>query len=208
MIRYQVEMQNLLEIEAALGMMKDKSKFVLRAAINNTARQTVPLLVDEAAKEYFLDRNLSKSHVRKTLDVEKATTRTLTALVTSTGRTTELYDFAVRPRYYRPKRRPRGGHTGNVKRSNPPKFLYLKPGEKDEYKAFVVKYKSGHVSIAQRVPGKRMKGNPQKEAIKNLRSTSVPAMLGSEQGVWGVVNPKIYEMLQNNIQEQIQRFLG
>lgn len=206
MIHYHVEMEGLHEIEAALGMLKDKSKMVLRTAINNTAKQTVVLLVDEAAKQYYIQ---SKTRVRKTLEVKKATAADLTALVTSTGQTTELYDFRVKPKAYTPKNRPKAGHTGNVKKANAAKALYLDPGAtKDKYKAFTVKYKSGHKSVAQRVPGTRMRDNPSKEGIKNLRSTSVPAMLGNEQGVYGVVNPKMYDMLQQNIQAQILRYLS
>ena len=206
MIHYHVEMEGLHEIEAALGMMKDKSKMVLRTAINNTAKQTVVLLVDEAAKQYYIT---SKTRVRKTLEVKKATASNLTAIVTSKGQTTELYDFKVKPKAYTPRNRPPAGHTGNVKQSNPEKALYLKPGEsKDKYKAFTVKYKSGHKSVAQRVPGTRMRDNPSKEGIKNLRSTSIPAMLGNEEGVYGVVNPQMYDMLQQNIQAQIVRYLS
>ena len=51
MIHFQVEMQDLTQIESALGMARDKSKMVLRTAINNTAKQTVTLLVDEANRE-------------------------------------------------------------------------------------------------------------------------------------------------------------
>lgn len=204
MIHFQVEMEDLTEIESALGMMKDKSKMVLKTAINNTAKQTVVLLVDEANKQYIINK---KVNVRKTLDVKKATTSTLTAIVKSTGRTTELYDFRVSPRAYAPRNRPPAGHTGNVKRSNGPKSLYLKPGGGDQYKAFTVKFASGHISVAQRVPGSRM-GSKNKEAIKNLRSTSVPAMLGYEKGVWGVVEPKMNDLLVTEIQKQIQRFLG
>lgn len=205
MIHYQVEMQDLTQIESALGMMKDKSKLVLRAAINQTAKDTVVLLVDEAATEYYVK---SKTHVRKTLDRKNATVGNLVALVTSTGKTTELYDFKVSPRSYAPRNRPRAGHTGNVKMTNPAKNLYLRPeAAGDKYKAFTVRFKNGHKSVAQRIPGSHMKSEPWKEAIKNLHSTSVPAMLGNESGVYGVVEPKMYGLLQRNMQEQIQRLL-
>lgn len=206
MIHYHVEMEGLHEIEAALGKMRDKSKMVLRTAINNTAKQTVTLLVDEAARQYYIQ---SKTRVRKTLEIKKATASDLTALVTSTGRTTELYDFKVKPKAYTPRNRPKAGHTGNVKRANDAKALYLRPGDsRDKYKAFTVKFKSGHKSVAQRIPGTKMRDNPEKEAIKNLRSTSIPAMLGNEEGVFGVVNPRMYDMLQQNIQAQIIRYLS
>lgn len=205
MIYFQVDMQDLTRIEAALGMMKDKTKYVLRAAINATAKQTVALLTDEANKEYYI----AKSKVKKTLSVKKATVGTLTAIVTSAEPVNELYDFKVNPRtYIRGGGVPRG-YKGNVRRDKNAANLVLKPGAGgDQYKAFVVKYQSGHLTVGQRVPGKRMKSKPDKEFVKTLLSPSTPNMLGYEEGVYGVVEPKMYDMLQRNIQEQILRFLG
>lgn len=205
MIHFQVEMEDLTQIEAALGMAKDKSKMVLRTAINNTAKQTVVLLANEANREYFI----SKAKVKKTISIKKATTGSLVAVITSAEPVNELYDFRVRPKAYNPHNRPPAGHTGNVRRENSPSRLYLKPGAaRDKYKAFVVRYQSGHITIGQRVPGKRMKSKPEKEFVKTLLSPSTPNMLGYEQGVYGVVEPEMYDMLQRNIQEQIARYLG
>ena len=71
-----------------------------------------------------------------------------------------------------------------------------------------MKYRSGHVTVGQRVPGKQMKSKPDKEFVKTLLSPSTPNMLGYEKGVYGMVEPQMYDMLQKSIQEQIQRFLG
>jgi hypothetical protein len=203
MIHFQVEMQDLTEIESALGMMKDKSKMVLRTAINNTAKQTVTLLVNEANRQYYI----GKSKVKKTITTKKATAGKLEAIITSQEPVKELYDFKVRPKAYNPRNRPKAGHTGNVRRDKKASRLYLKPGESgDKYKAFVVKYKSGHITIGQRVPGKKMKSDPTKEFVKTLLSPSTPNMLGYEQGVYGVVEPQMYDLLQKNIQEQILRY--
>ena len=205
MIHFQVDMQDLTEIEAALGMMKDKSKMVLRTAINNTAKQTVTLLVDEANKQYYI----AKSKVKKTLSTKKATVGKMEAIITSAEPVNELYDFKVNPRTYIRGGGVPGGYKGNVRRDKSPSKLILKPGAAgDEYKAFVVRYKSGHMTVGQRVPGKRMKSKPEKEFVKTLLSPSTPNMLGYEQGVYGVVEPKMYDMLQQNIQTQIQRYLG
>ena len=77
----------------------------------------------------------------------------------------------------------------------------------DQYKAFVIRYKNGHVTVAQRVPGKRMKSDPSREAVKTLQSLSVPAMLGGEKGVYRELEPQINDMLQRNIQAQIKQYL-
>ena len=205
MIHFQVEMQDLTRIESALGMMKDKSKMVLRTAINNTAKQTVNLLADEANQQYFI----TKAKVKKTISTKKATAGNLTAVITSAEPVNELYDFRVSPRTYIRGGGVPGGYKGNVRRNKTASKLVLKPGAAgDQYKAFVVRYKSGHITVGQRVPGKRMKSNPGKEFVKTLLSSSTPNMLGYEQGVYGVVEPKLYDMLQSNIQAQIQRYLG
>lgn len=218
MIHFDVNMDDLVEIEAALGMVKDKSKMVLRTAINNTAKQTVNLLVDEAKAQYLINK---PTGVRKTMTVDKATVGKLYAVVRSNGKTSELYDFSVKPRAYRPKARPAGGHKGNVVRLNAAGQLEFgsitKSGQftnrNDPHKAFVVKYASGHISVAQRIPGsKRSTPRPDhpegEEAIKNLRAVSIPKMLGNEQTVFGVVKPKVYNLLQQNIQTQLIRYLG
>lgn len=207
MIHIHVDMQDLTEIEAAIGMMKDKSKMVLKTAINNTAKQTMVLLVDEANKEYQMTQ---PAQVRKTLDMQKATTRKLTALVTSKGRVNELFNFMVKPRTYVSGGGVTGGYDAHTKRGAAYQNIFLKQNageDKDKYRAFVVKYKSGHKTLAQRRPGKRMKSNPSKEFLKTLFAPSIPNILGDEQGVYGVVEPKMYDMLQQNIQEQILRFV-
>ena len=204
MIHFQVDMQDLTQIEAALGMTKDKSKYVLRAAINSTAKKTVSLLVDEANREYYIN----KGTVRKTISTKNATVGNLVAIVTSDGPVNELYDFKVSPRTYIRGGGVPGGYKGNVRRDRRPKSLALKPRiHSDKYRAFVVRYQSGHMTVGQRVPGEHMKSKPEKEAVKTLLSPSTPNMLGYEQGVYGVVEPQIYDILQTSIQEQMHRFL-
>lgn len=205
MIHFQVDMQDLTQIESALGMARDKTKYVLRAAINATAKQTVMLFADEANREYYI----SKAKVKKTISIKNATVRTLTAVVTSAEPVNELYDFKVSPRTYIRGGGVPGGYKGNVRRDKKAANLVLKPGAADDqYKAFVVKYQSGHLTVGQRVPGKQMKSKPGKEFVKTLLSPSTPNMLGYEEGVYGVVEPQMYDLLQKSIQAQIQRFLG
>lgn len=207
MIHFQVDMQDLTQIEAALGMMKDKSAMVLKAAINNTAKQTVQLLVDEANKEYQFTQ---PAQVRKTLNIEKkATAKNLTALVTSKGRVNELYNFMVKPRKYIRGGGVPGGYGAHTKRGAAYQNIFLKQGAAsgDKYRAFVVTYKSGHKTLAQRRPDRKMKSDPSKEFLKTLFAPSIPNILGDEQGVYGVVEPKMYDMLQQNIQTQILRFI-
>ncbi|MDE7299921.1 MAG: hypothetical protein K2N94_14060 [Lachnospiraceae bacterium] len=207
MIHFRVDMQDLTKMESALGMARDKSGYVLRAAINATAKQTVTLLTEEANREYQISQ---PSRIAKTMSLDKATLRKLTATVTSKGRVNELYNFMVNPRRYVRGGGVPGGYSAHSRRGASYRNIALKQnaaGGEDPYRAFVVKYKSGHKTLAQRRPDRRMKKNPDKEFVKTLFAPSVPNMLGNEKGVYGVVEPQIYDLLQQNIQEQIHRFL-
>lgn len=204
MITYQVDMDDLLKIESVLKMTKDKSKMVLRGALNETAKDVRNLLADEAAKVYVMKRNKFFKH----MVIDKAKVSNLVATVHSSGRVNELYDFKVSPYRFQPRNKP-PHHKGKVVKQNAMKELILKPGTAgDQYKAFVVRYRSGHITIGQRVPGKRMKSKPEKEFVKTLLSPSIPGMLGDEKRVYGIVAPKIEDILAEHVRTQIEKFLG
>ena len=204
MITYQVDMDDLLKIESVLRMTKDKSKLVLRGALNETAKDVRIMLAEEAAKTYVMKSN----KLIKSMVIDKAKVSNLVATVRSSGRVNELYDFKVSPYRFQPRNKPRY-HKGKVVRQNAMKKLILKPGIKgDQYKAFVVRYRSGHITIGQRVPGKRMKSKPEKEFVKTLLSPSIPKMLGDEKRVFGIVAPRIEDVLAGHIRTQIEKFLG
>ena len=208
MITYLVNMDDLREIEQYLGMARDKSKTILRSAINDTAKDTMNLLLDETVKRYVMKR----STVKKTMNLKKATASNLTATIKVTSPTTELYDFKVSPKkYVHPldfANKP-SVYKGKVLKSAKLSKLVLRPGTaRDKYKAFIVKYQSGHITIGQRVPGKKMKSKPHKEFVKTLLSPSVPTMMGNEKGVLGVVQPQMHDLLVEHIARRIERHLG
>lgn len=208
MITYQVNMDDLLEIENYLDMARDKSKLVLRSAINDTAKDTMKLLLDETSRRYVIKR----AQIKKSMGLSKATTGNLSAVIAVVSPTTELYDSKVSPRKYVHPRdfehKPRY-YKGKVLRNSALSKLILKPGSsRDKYKAFVVKYQSGHITIGQRVPGKRMKSKPKKEFVKTLLAPSIPTMMGNEKGVFGVVEPQMYNLLSEHIARRIEKHLG
>lgn len=208
MIEYNVEIDGLYELNLALGRLRNKSNIILRTAINNTAKQTMTLLVDEANKEYQISQ---PAKIKKTLTLDRATAKNLTATITSKGRVNELYNFMVKPRTYIRGGGVSGGYGAHTKRGAGYQNIFLKQNaaaDEDKYRAFVVKYKSGHRTLAQRRPDRRMKSDPSKEFLKTLFAPSIPNILGDEQGVYGVVEPRMRSMLQQNIDAQIQKFLG
>lgn len=205
MMYVHVEMDDLIEIEKALGMAKDKSKMVLRAAINNAAKQTEKGMVDSANEKYRFKSG--KKDIRKANSVRKAKARDLSALVEARGPLNELLDFHVTPIIYVPGGGYPEWYKARALRGGELKNIALRPDAAgDKYKGFIIRYKSGHYALAQRVPGKRMKSNPKKEAVKSLLSLSTPK---AEEVVFHEQNmsEQIYDLLQESIQEQIHRFL-
>lgn len=205
-IVFNVDMPSLEEINRTLGTTKDKSNQALKSAINRTATQTVKLLVDAVAEKYSIQH---RKQVKKTMTIKKATVNRLTATIISRGRVNELYNFRVNPNIYVRGGGVPGGYKGRVLKGVRGKRLILKQGQTDgdNYKAFIVKYRSGHMTIGQRVPGKKMKSKPHKEFVKTLLSPSVPKMLGGEDGAFRKVEFKVYDLLIENVEKQAAKYI-
>ena len=200
-----VEMEGLHELESDLGMMRDKSSIVLRSAINNTAKAVNNEMVEGAHKKYIYKKK--KADIKSANTIKKATVGRLESKISAVGPSNELLDFRVSPSTYFPgsKGAPRW-IKARAMRSELFKRIALRPNATgDKYKAFVVKYKSGHYALAQRVPGKRMNSKPWKEAVKSLLSLSVPKMeaVSYDENLEGTVE----DILAENITQSIEKFL-
>lgn len=64
----------------------------------------------------------------------------------------------------------------------------------------MTKFSSGHTAVVERHGKSRL-------PINELYSLSVPAMLGNEKRVYGVVGPSIESNLQSNVEKQVQKYL-
>lgn len=211
---FHVEASNLKEIEDALGpKAKDKAKVVLKAAINNAAKQIDKQMINETKKKYRYHRGQSGGvantveDLKRANTVQKAKVKDMTAVVEVKGAVNELLGFRVSPMIYVPGGGYPEWYKASARRGESMKKVALRPGAAgDKYKGFIVKYKSGHYALAQRVPGKKMRSNPHKEAIKSLLSISEPK---AEEIVYrDEIQKDIHDILQRNIQEQIRRFTG
>lgn len=209
---FYVQMDSLKEIEAALGMTRDKSKLILKAAINNAAKQTEKGMAEGTKKKYhYGGRTGGASNtiadIKKANTVRKAKVSDLAAAVEAKGPVNELLGFHVTPSLYVPGGGYPEWYKAKVLRNGKLHKVALRPNAGgDKYKGFIIQYKSGHYALAQRVPGKRMKSDPRKEAVKSLLSISTPK---AEETVYKEeIDADMYDILQKNIQEQIQRFLG
>lgn len=205
MIYFEVDTEELSHAIRGLNIPKSKLNSILKTAVNRTARQVKTWLPEEAEARYHIKR---MGQVKKGLKMTGAKISSPVAHIISSGHANDLYDFNVTSRRYSPGDRPPSGHKANVLRANSPVALMLKPNAgRDKYRAFVVKYKSNHIALAQRIPGKKMEGNSKKEAIRNLYSISTPAMLGYEKGVMAKVSPKTEALLASEVAKGIERYL-
>lgn len=211
---FYVQMDSLKEIEAALGMARDKSRLILKAAINNTAKQTNRSMVKGTKRKYSYKRGAgSEDSVTNTVGdmkaankVKKAKSGDLSASVEVKGPINELLGFHVAPALYVPGGGYPEWYKARVLKKGRTQKIALRPNAGgDKYKAFIIQYKSGHYALAQRIPGQRMEKDPRKEAVKSLLSISTPK---AEETVYKEeIDPDMYDILQRNIREQIQKFL-
>lgn len=205
MIHYVINMDGLEEIEAALGKTKDKSKYVLRTAINNSAKEVKKRITKGAGKRYARQER-GMSPYKAITTIKKAKIGSLAAIVEAKDKASDLYDYKMNDRTYYPgsKGAPSWIKAKQLK-SGRLKKLSAQTSGSDKHKAFVVQYDSGHLAIAERVPGTHMKGKPEKEAIRSLYATSKPK---AEEIIFKEsVDPEMYDILIRNIQMQIDRFL-
>ncbi|PKM72845.1 MAG: hypothetical protein CVU91_07405 [Firmicutes bacterium HGW-Firmicutes-16] len=193
MIDIEIDMKKeVAAIEKSLGSLKKKAPSVLAKAINVTAKEARTTLAKKAQESYAV----KGGNFNKAMKVKKATAGHLTATLHATGSPMEIKDFKVSPGNV-PAQDARPDITkGKVLKSSGMKVL-----QKGNLKAFIAKFKSGHVSVVQR------KG-PLRLPLKKLLSPAIPQMLGSEHKVYGVVKPQIEKNLQKNIGIQIEKLLA
>lgn len=70
------------------------------------------------------------------------------------------------------------------------------------YKAFVARMSSGHTGIFQRIPGKQMKSNPKKQAIKEIMSLSkskAAEMVYEQNGLYTVMQEEMVVRLHKHM---------
>ncbi len=192
MIYFEIDKNTEQQIYRKLSDLKNGTPVILKIAINNTAKEARNLLFERAQKAY----TVKKGRFNKAATIKRANAYNLTAVINIKGSTLELKDFKTSPATP-PKQNIPGRHTkAKVKSSNPMKNLEIAG-----IKAFIVKFANGHVSVAQRRSRKRL-------PIKTLFSTSIPKMIGDEKEVYGVVEPRITTIYNNEVQKALEKYIA
>ena len=203
LLRFEVDQDILRMIDKALGGVKGDSRKILKNAVNATAKQARTDLANKAREEY----TAKKSALNKGMKKKNATVSNPTATITVTGGVLELKEFKTSV--------PKAGAKAQITAGGSLKLIQSKRGSKA--KAFLATFSNGHQAIVQRQDGKtyQPKGRHERESkwgkhadmtqIKKLLSVSAPKMIGDEKRVLGVLRPKIYENLMENIQKEIDK---
>jgi len=189
-IQFELDDEMLKVIQNALGQLKGESNRVLKNAVNATARQAKSALGKKAKETYIVQQ----SRFTKAMKTQNATVANPSATINVTGQQLELGDFKVSP-----KAVTYGKNRPDVLRAKVLLASSLKPLEAST-KAFMARARNGKVFVAQRKTKARY-------PIKKLLSNSIPVMVGSEDKVYGVVEPDIYDNLMDNILNEIKRIL-
>lgn len=189
-IQFEFDERLLKVIEDALGDLKSESRKVLKNAVNKTAKQAKADLAQKAQETYVV----KKGRFTKAMATKNATTGNPEAVIKVTGEQLELKDYKVSPATYK---------TGKSRPSVTKAKVLLSSGLKplaSSNKAFLAKFSNGHVSVVQRRTKSRF-------PLKKLLSNSIPKMIGSQERVYGIVEPDIYDNLMANVQAEIRKVL-
>lgn len=189
LITFEYDQQMLAVIEDALGDLRSESNKVLKNAVNKTAKQAKEKLAKKAQETYVV----KKTRFTKAMATKNATVSKPEATIKITGAQLELKDFKASPATYRPDKPP------SVTKAKVLLSSSMKPLQAGS-KAFIAKFANGHVSIVQRKTKKRF-------PLKKLLSNSIPKMIGSQERVYGIVEPDIYNDLMANIHAEIGKVL-
>lgn len=186
LIEFEVDSTQLELIKLKLGNCKSKAPQALKNAVNATARDAKTDLANKAKETYAV----KSPNFKKAITQKNATKSRPTATLKITGTVNELADFKYKK-----------NDGASAARGKVLKTSSLKELQKGNLKAFITKFKSGHVAVVQRETSASL-------PIKKLLSPSIPKIIGNEAKVYGVVKPNIQENLQKNIQKQVDKILG
>lgn len=207
-IEVRVDENDLKRLEHTLKYLGEDADKGLAKVVNKTAKEAKKLLARQSNSEYATT-NLGIRGFNNAMKVKTATGKNPVAEIISKDGSRELYKFKVSPKTATRKngRRPRTFKAKVLKASS------FKKMQTADIKAFVTTFKSGHTTLVERTPGKRMRNRRGKGitkhnmALKALYAVPVPNMLAGEHG-YLKASAMIDDVLQRNIDMEIEKLLG
>lgn len=207
-IEVRVDENDWRRLEHTLKYLGEDADKGLAKVVNKTAKEAKKLLAKQSNSEYATT-DLGLRGFNNAMKVKTATGKNPVAEIVSKDGSRELYKFKVSPKTATRKngRRPRTFKAKVLKASS------FKKMQTADIKAFVTTFKSGHTTLVERTPGKRMRNRRGKGitkhnmALKALYAVPVPNMLAGEHG-YLKASSMIDDVLQKNIDMEIEKLLG
>lgn len=207
-IEVRVDENDWRRLEHTLKYLGEDADKGLAKVVNKTAKEAKKLLAKQSNSEYATT-DLGLRGFNNAMKVKTATGKNPVAEIVSKDGSRELYKFKVSPKTATRKngRRPRTFKAKVLKASS------FKKMQTADIKAFVTTFKSGHTTLVERTPGKRMRNRRGKGitkhnmALKALYAVPVPNMLAGEHG-YLKASSMIDDVLQKNIDMEMEKFLG
>lgn len=207
-IEVRVDENDWRRLEHTLKYLGEDADKGLAKVVNKTAKEAKKLLAKQSNSEYATT-DLGLRGFNNSMKVISATGKNPVAEIISKDGSRELYKFKVSPKTATRKngRRPRTFKAKVLKASS------FKKMQTADIKAFVTTFKSGHTTLVERTPGKRMRNRRGKGitkhnmALKALYAVPVPNMLAGEHG-YLKASSMIDDVLQKNIDMEIEKLLG
>ncbi len=207
-IEVRVDENDWRRLEHTLKYLGEDADKGLAKVVNKTAKEAKKLLAKQSNSEYATT-DLGLRGFNNAMKVKTATGKNPVAEIVSKDGSRELYKFKVSPKTATRKngRRPRTFKAKVLKASS------FKKMQTADIKAFVTTFKSGHTTLVERTPGKRMRNRRGKGitkhnmALKALYAVPVPNMLAGEHG-YLKASSMIDDVLQKNIDMEMEKLLG
>lgn len=186
MLTFELDEITVRDIELRLGALRAKAPTALKNAINMTAKDARTDLWAKANATY----TIKKGGFNKDMKLTPANVGNLEAVLLTRGAPIEMIKFRVTDRKGTPRVEILRGQVKSM-------------GDRSFVNNVAKKGTHTHVAVAKYIGGKNSRLKIQKKF-----SVSSPIMIGNERRVYGIVEPKIIENLQNNVDKQVNKILG
>lgn len=214
-----ITVAGLDDVEKALGDLKSKTPAAVKVAINATARQARKLMVAKAKARYAVNA-AGQRHLKELVQRKKATNTSLSAELHIASFRSDLGYFENNPTQTFTGRavleRAPQYVTARVLKASPMRPLSGVPGKYS--KGFLVRFKSKHVGMVQRLIGSSSKytetenGRPRWRAkdgrVEKLVTMGSPSAAAMHNTIWPEVEPSVEEYLQERLDAQVERVLA
>ena len=215
---YTIILTGTEDVQRALGDLEKKTPAAVKVTINATARQARKLMIAEAKARYAVNAK-GQQHLKDLVQRKKATNTSLNAEIHIASMRNDLGYF---------KYSPTGIFTGrdvftkaaDVVVAKVLKASGMKPlsGDGTHSKGFLIKYKSGHIGMGQRLIG----SNSDREVTENgyprwrnadgkiekVQTMGSPSATAMHHTIWPIVEPDVEDYLQARLNEQVQKVLA